>query len=158
MEYQKLKYNDFIFEVTRKCNLKCTHCFRGEEQNISMSTDIIDRVIPQISVAMRINLTGGEPMLVPEIIEYLVDSIIEHNVYITGIGMVCNGTIMDDRAIRSIKAFNKLGDYIYNTVFKDAHKENLPSYEEYKKLYPGTNISLITVSTDDYHNNMFLTS
>ena len=153
MEYQKLKFERLLFEVTRKCNLKCAHCMRGNAQDISMSTDIIDRVIPQISVAMHIDLTGGEPMVVPEVIEYLVNSIIEHNVFITSISMVCNGTIMDDRAIRSIKAFNKLADYIYNTVIKSAHKEELPPYEEYKKIYPGTHIALITVSVDDYHDN-----
>lgn len=39
--------NDVIFdeiaiELTRRCNLKCAHCFKGEAQDVDMPNEIID--------------------------------------------------------------------------------------------------------------------
>ncbi|WP_237150049.1 radical SAM protein, partial [Metapseudomonas otitidis] len=106
MEYQKLNFSRLVLEITRKCNLKCAHCLRGDAQDISMSTKIIDQVIPQINAALSLSLTGGEPMLAPEVIEHLTASVICNNIFVGRVGMICNGTILDERAIRSIKAFN----------------------------------------------------
>lgn len=32
MEKKKLQLNEFAIEITRKCNMKCAHCLRGEAQ------------------------------------------------------------------------------------------------------------------------------
>ena len=31
-----LPYDNIMIEVTRRCNLRCEHCMRGEPQNIDM--------------------------------------------------------------------------------------------------------------------------
>lgn len=49
---------------------------RGEPQNIDMSDSVLDRIIEQCSVVGHLSLTGGEPFLVPDILEKLVDKII----------------------------------------------------------------------------------
>lgn len=151
MEYQKLDFKTLVFEVTRKCNLKCAHCLRGDAQDISMSTDIIDQVIPQINSVSSISLTGGEPMLAPEVIEHLTDSIIRNNIYVGRVGMICNGTILDERAIRSVKAFNQLGKYILDRLI--AYKDKTLSHDEFLELYPEIDITPIIISVDDYHYN-----
>lgn len=148
-----------MFEVTRKCNLNCEHCMRGDAQNVTMSSKIIDRVVPQILVAKQIILTGGEPMLVPDTINYLVDSLIKNNTIIAHFSSVVNGTILDDRAIKTIGAFNMIGEYIYNNVYRRAYEhanKELPDFEIFKKdpqNKESTKFAVISISVDDFHKN-----
>lgn len=76
-------------------------------------------------------LTGGEPMLHPEMITYIVDKIIEKQVYVEQIQVITNGTIASKEAVT---ALNKAYNYI---------TENCVDWE-----YPVH----IGISTD-YHDN-----
>ena len=133
---EKLYLYSLDLEITRKCNLKCEHCFRGEAQDLTMSEQVIDAVLNQIQGFAKINLTGGEPMLVPEKVEYIVDKIIENRIKIFGFGAVVNGTIQDERAISFINSCNKLASYINEHTIT------------------GTHIMItIEISDDDFHKN-----
>lgn len=33
----KVIFKSFCFEITRKCNMKCLHCMRGEAQDLNYS-------------------------------------------------------------------------------------------------------------------------
>ena len=39
MEEKKIGFASGIVEVTRKCNLKCEHCMRGEAQNVTLTKE-----------------------------------------------------------------------------------------------------------------------
>lgn len=135
----KLCYDDLSFEVTRRCNLKCEHCMRGEPEDLDMNTNIIKKVLDQVCSVRRVFLTGGEPFLVPDIIEYLVDYIIENQIDVYKISMVTNGTIIDDRAKRIIDKLNQFTIY---------------SMERYKDLETcGAHRATISISDDEFHDN-----
>lgn len=149
----QLPYDTMLFEMTRRCNLKCQHCFRGNAENIDMSKEIIDRVIPQISSVMHINLTGGEPFLAPDMIDYLADKLIENKVKFTSFGVVTNGTILGENGIKAVQSINKIAAYIYEYLKPLASKtmsgtEYIFDKEEADSLLVG-----ITVSDDEYHSN-----
>mgnify|MGYP000373554953 FL=1 len=108
VEGHALPFHRIMFEITRRCNLCCAHCFRGEPQNIDISEEIIDRSLDQISSCFSFDVTGGEPFLVPEKLEYLVDGIIKKKMRFTSFSLVVNGTILDERAQRSVAAINRL--------------------------------------------------
>ena len=40
-----LPYYNLMLEVTRKCNLTCSHCMRGNPQNLEMSDEILEKVL-----------------------------------------------------------------------------------------------------------------
>lgn len=111
-EENKLYLQELIFEVTRKCNLECIHCFCGESENLDLSNEIIDKVLEQVRWTKNISLTGGEPMLAPQIVEHIVNEIIENRIKLLAFNCVVNGTIMDERAISFIHSFNKMATYI----------------------------------------------
>lgn len=111
VEGHALPFHRIMFEITRRCNLCCAHCFRGEPQNIDISEEIIDRSLDQISSCFSFDVTGGEPFLVPEKLEYLVDGIIKKKMRFTSFSLVVNGTILDERAQRSVAAINRLASH-----------------------------------------------
>lgn len=104
------------FQVTRKCNQKCLHCCKGQMQNVDMSKEIVNKVLDnsecQIKEMTHLVITGGEPTLVPNIFEYIINKIIEKNINITKhVNIFTNGILYDEKIINSI---HKLINYLHN--------------------------------------------
>lgn len=55
--------SSLILEVTRKCNLHCAHCLRGDAQCVDMSKSTIDKLMPMLGKVSSVTFTGGEPSL-----------------------------------------------------------------------------------------------
>lgn len=132
-----------MLEVTRKCNLRCEHCMRGEPQNVNMSDEILERVFNQVDQVYHLSLTGGEPFLVPDVLEKMVDIIIENKIHLCRCTTVDNGTILNELGIRSIKALNRLGKYIYENVWSEKIRND-----------PNEKLPIsISISNSIYHKN-----
>lgn len=54
---------NLILEVTRRCNLHCAHCLRGEAQDKFTSNNIIEKAVDTFSSFSNVTFTGGEPSL-----------------------------------------------------------------------------------------------
>ncbi len=80
-----------LIQITERCDLRCAHCFvSATRHGIDMQLDDIrHRLIPQLlqSRVCRVTLTGGEPLLHPELIE-IVRSLREHSI---SVGLCTNG-------------------------------------------------------------------
>lgn len=90
--------------LTDRCNFHCKHCFvnrQGKELSLDDCKKIID-IIFEMNIFTRINLAGGEPMMLP----YLQDVIN----YVVGKGFKCslitNGSFLTTDFIQKNK--NKL--------------------------------------------------
>lgn len=112
------------FELTRRCNLHCRWCSKGEPQNMDITKDIIDKTLDEISPygINCIRITGGEPSLTPELLEYLIDEIISKKIKVYGIQFITNATITSDIIKRSIY---KMLDYA-KTIEKE--RQEIKSY------------------------------
>ena len=64
---QKYKYEMITLnmELTRRCNMQCAFCARGQAQNIDMSHEVIDATLNQLNGVYinNLRLNGGEPLL-----------------------------------------------------------------------------------------------
>lgn len=83
-------------ELTRKCNLKCLHCMKGEAQEIDMEYRYIDSIFEQINVVYKLSLAGGEITLALDKMRYVLESCKRHDVYIEKLYLVTNGIIMSE--------------------------------------------------------------
>lgn len=79
-----------------------------------MTKEIIDKTLDELSDYWIdvVRLTGGEPSLVPELVEYVVDGIIQRRIIVGTVQFITNGTITSDIIKKSIM---KLLDYS-NTI------------------------------------------
>ena len=68
-------YSPFLVQlvVTRKCNLACTYCNEFDQVSEPVPTEVLKRRIDKIRElgAFSVELTGGEPMLHPDIYEII---------------------------------------------------------------------------------------
>ena len=92
------------WNVTRKCNLKCDHCYinaaKDELQN-ELTTDESKQLIDQISNVSRplLILSGGEPLLrddLYELIQYGTSRGLR-------MGLGSNGSLIDEKAAKTLK-------------------------------------------------------
>lgn len=77
--------------VTGKCHCKCWHCFRTEYQSEDMSKEKIVDCMHQLYEmgTVNIGITGGEPMLRPDILQIIqaIPNGMEGQLYTTGLGI-----------------------------------------------------------------------
>lgn len=103
---------------TLNCNFDCTYCYELNKTNKNMSFDTADKVIEFIKSYkhlddIEITWYGGEPLLVPEVIEYLYDKLLELNIPIFEHGMISNGFLINNKNLELLKKLNL--DYIQIT-------------------------------------------
>lgn len=98
----KINLDGLDLEITRKCNYHCKHCGRGEAQNITISKEIIDRLFDCIDNTIdAILLTGGEPLLAIDMIEYFCNKLLNSKMNVSTLEIITNGNV-------SVKANNRL--------------------------------------------------
>lgn len=80
-------------EITRKCNMNCIFCSRGDSQNLTISKSIIDKTLDEMKGVYinSLRISGGEPLLEPSLITYLFEKIIQKRIYINDVIIFTNG-------------------------------------------------------------------
>jgi len=101
-----MKSFGFQWHLTDRCNLRCTHCYQDTfssagQRPLEEIRFMADRIFSNMeNTIVTVNLTGGEPLLLPylfEIVEYLDNfSCVEE------INIITNGTIATQETISDL--------------------------------------------------------
>ena len=102
------------WHITNLCNLRCQHCY---QDNFSREKDLdwlgLKRVADNLLGTIKewdktacIHLTGGEPLLKPELFPLL--DYLDQNPLIDELGIITNGLLFDQETIKKLSAFPKL--------------------------------------------------
>jgi wyosine [tRNA(Phe)-imidazoG37] synthetase (radical SAM superfamily) len=97
-----MEISNLIIEVTRQCNLNCSHCLRGEprQQNLDLEKLATFLRVNRVKRIHEIAFTGGEPLLVPKILKNLLKLIKEDlKIEIGSSFIATNGTVATDESI-----------------------------------------------------------
>lgn len=155
---KKYTLHHLMVEITRKCNKQCPHCMRGEAQNLTISEELIDKLINEVEDVLSVTAGSGETLLEIEQLQYLIQKIIESHWKTRYIETTTNGTVCDGRIIDSFERFCCSNDgrvallRISNDQFHNA-EEYTRAFEYYislvdeanariHKCYPNSNIYL----------------
>ena len=100
-----------VIEVTRKCNLSCAHCLRGDSQNVVISNEWIDILLSQVESIGAVTFTGGEPSLAVERIEYFLNKCKELGISIESFYIATNGVaISEEFVIVCLRLYSYCGE------------------------------------------------
>jgi radical SAM protein with 4Fe4S-binding SPASM domain len=102
------------WHITNLCNLRCKHCYQDD---FSKKSDLdwagLKKVSDNLLNTMRewdktacIHLTGGEPLLKPELFPLLND--LDQQSMVEELGIITNGFPIDREMIRKLSDFSKL--------------------------------------------------
>ena len=86
----KITLDALAIELTRRCNMACGHCLRGDAQSIDLDRRHIDALLDQTQMVGKLVLTGGEPTLAAETIEYVAEGMIDRQIPLLGLEMNIN--------------------------------------------------------------------
>lgn len=136
-------------ETTRRCNMNCKFCGKGQAQNLDISKEIIDKTLDEMkSVYINtLRISGGEPLLKPNLISYLIKKIIEKHIYINNICIFTNGNVetnldLSYSILELLKYLRNIEPEIRNIIrWSDSTTE---------KVYTGTNGSKINIIVSDH--------
>jgi len=88
-----MEIRNLILEVTRRCNMSCEHCLRGDAENLDLKKEYVDTLLDQLDGGWisSVTFTGGEPSLNVPIIEYFLNEIIRRNIGLGFFYIATNG-------------------------------------------------------------------
>lgn len=95
-------------EMTRNCTLSCEHCLRGEKECKNIENGTLDNIFKDVTTVNNLILTGGEPLIAVEQLEYLINIINNRNIHVGYIQIITNGTIMSARVLRILKGLREI--------------------------------------------------
>lgn len=103
----KINFLTLALQVTRRCNLRCDLCGKGEPQNIDITKEIVDKTFDEVQnyYISDLRLNGGETFLNPEMIAYILEQIEKRNIMVNRIFVFTNGYYFDERIVKAIKRF-----------------------------------------------------
>lgn len=137
---KKICFDKISIELTRNCNMKCSHCFRGESENCDIKNEYIDSLFEQTEEIGELFFTGGEPTLAIDKMKYVLCALYKNAIPILQFGFVTNGLVFNDDIIEIIKLYSELVCLCRETIIG---KELLPHYKNV----------VIGISMDNYHSN-----
>jgi len=94
-------YN-LVVEVTRKCNMSCQHCLRGDAQNKEISEETMKGFLikNQVTYISMITFTGGEPSLNPKAIAQFIQCCKDRGIEIGSFYIATNGKAVSDEFVK----------------------------------------------------------
>lgn len=138
---EKVIFGELCLEITRRCQLKCAHCMRGDAQDIDMPEEIIDSILDQCAGIFSVFFTGGEPTMNIEGMDYFLREVQRRNIPLGQLSFVTNGVSIPE----SMKDFlERAYDYITES------RMNCEAFRTDATIARHPRI-LIGISADSYH-------
>lgn len=104
---KELSYDLLEIELTRKCNMSCEHCLRGEAQDVTLSRECIDSFMQQTRQINQLSFTGGEPSLCVDTMRYFLDKMKERNVFLGDFSIILNGKLQSPELVEVLKDYSR---------------------------------------------------
>lgn len=138
----KLTFGSVIIELTRRCNMACAHCMRGNAMDADIDLTYIDQFLDQADMIDSLILTGGEPSLCLDTVEYIIRGLRKRGILLLKLSFITNGRIYSDRLVELMKQFKDIIDISCGYGFAPG------TYDPAKETYRVS----VGVSLDRYHS------
>lgn len=109
------KIRILILEVTRRCNMCCAHCLRGEAQNMDMTKELLDKIFDNVLNTVdyigQVVFAGGEPTLNIPAIRYFFEKAEQAEKLPASFYIATNGKEhQEELAIELLKMYPKMDE------------------------------------------------
>lgn len=106
--FESFKVDYLGIEVTRRCNLECAHCLRGDRESKDIQDSILYNIFNGVTEIGTLFLTGGEPFLVPEKLEKILSIINKKGIKTHYFSITTNATVLSQRQIDIIHEIERI--------------------------------------------------
>lgn len=102
---RQIIWNHLNIELTRRCNMHCAHCFKGDAQDKDISNDVIDGLLDNTVAIYHLGLVGAEVTLCPDRMRYLLNGLIKRNIPLLAMNFTTNGKICSPEVVQIVKDY-----------------------------------------------------
>ena len=95
-------YENVELILSRRCNLACAHCLRGDSENILMPESVLQKFFYNVEEIGNLALGGGELSISPQQIKMLLEVLKENNVRVQAVNLTTNGTIYNQDFLQNL--------------------------------------------------------
>lgn len=127
---RKLTFDTISIEVTRRCNLSCRHCLRGDAQAVDIEYATIDTLMEQTARIYNLSFTGGEPTLNVPAMVHTLDALRQQNIPLSKMTVITNGALRSMEFTEAVRDFSR---YITSWADTDSSVTVLVSKDRYHK-------------------------
>lgn len=128
---RELYIKNLCIEITRRCNMRCAHCMRGDAESVDISLKHISNLLRHVRHIHHFNITGGEPSLNVRAIHHILGRVRAYGITVNDFYIVTNGA-----------ATSRSGEFI-------AACAALYEYQEEKEQDSG---HMLEMSDDRFHD------
>lgn len=158
----KWNVDNLILEMTRRCNMSCAHCLRGnpKQENgiLNMPTETIGRTFHFLDEVDEITFTGGEPSLVPILLKITLNKMRQKGLHPYRGFLATNGKEISDQFLAVCDEWH--WELLRNNWGR--LEDQLVSYEEAAQMVKfvgmeqgeGTSGMKVALSLDQYHEKI----
>lgn len=114
---EKIRIDYLGIEITRRCNLKCMHCFNGDAQPVDIQPLFLERILSMIGEINVLLITGGEPALNIDGLQKLYDLLIQNNIKLHKLNITTNGSVNVEQYCGIIEKLQKYCDRPEESIF-----------------------------------------
>ena len=87
----RLEFYELCVEITRRCNMNCAHCLRGDAENLDMPFEKLKSVLDVTDSIDSLIFTGGEPTLNVPFMKKTLEYVKEKEIPVNGLFIATNG-------------------------------------------------------------------
>lgn len=129
----KLEINELMIEVTRRCNMRCSHCLRGEARKEDLNIGLFDEFLDAVASIGCLVFGGGEPSLVPNVMIDILKLVKAKSIPVYRFYIVTNGKKVSKSFINAIMQW-------YEYIDEDDYYDEMPP--------------MLTLSQDKFHEQI----
>ena len=107
---KELYIKNLCIEITRRCNMRCAHCMRGNAEAVDISLRHITNLLRHVRYIHHFNITGGEPSLNVRAIRHILERVRAYEITVNDFYIVTNGSVAS-RSEEFIEACAALYEY-----------------------------------------------
>lgn len=149
----KIYFNSLGFIVTKKCNMACPHCLRGEPVNENIDIKYIKKILEHTAFIGSLVFSGGEPSLNTLAMQETLNLCKKFHIPVLRTDISTNGKYVSDDFIKIIKDWHDYCKICYPTaqLTNDIYHESIPEENKNKLLKTGYVIIRTNIFDDDNH-------
>lgn len=139
-----------VLEITRKCSCACSHCLRGDSQEMDMPFELIPKIFNGIESVENLTFSGGEPSLNIPFMEETLKYCKKNDIDIKSIYVVTNGL---QNQIELVKAMDDWLIYCVSRFGNCNPDDHLAMWDAYSGYMEECMFGL-SCSVDQFHPEM----
>ncbi len=102
---EKIAIDSLVLEVTRKCNMNCRHCLRGQipdDGPLFMPKSDIAELLRHVKRIGNITFSGGEPSLAVPQIRHALTTLKRYKIPVMSFFIATNGKVVSDAFLKAM--------------------------------------------------------